>query len=194
MNGTWRALGGKPQKVIKILDFWVSNAVTCITDLYLSIMKATNPGLIKSVRSIPRRLVIVFDAIAIVAAFLFTYYLRFSFNPDSFILVVALKQSLLALLVYLAFEAIFRSFAGFSNRTTIPDIVRVLISTTCSLALLMLITSLSSQLAWQPDMINIPRSILVLHYTSVLILLSIFRILFRASITISPRSEENRYA
>ena len=155
-------------------------------------MKAINPGLIEYLRSssklkfsfnkrsIPRRLIILIDAFAIVAAFLFAYYMRFSFNLDSFILVVALKQSLLALIVYLAFEVLFRSFAGLTNRTTIQDILRVFISTTCSVAVLMLITFLSSHLAWQFELINIPRSILLIHYISVLILWSILRIVFKA--------------
>ena len=84
------------------------------------------------------------------------------------------------MIVYLAFEVIFRSFAGLANRTTIQDILRVFISITCSIVVLMLITFLSSQLAWQFDLINIPRSILLIHYISVLILLSIFRIVFKA--------------
>ena len=155
-------------------------------------MKTINVGLIEYLRSssklkfsfnkrsIPRPLIILIDAFAIVAAFLFAYYMRFSFNLDSFILVVALKQSLLALIVYLAFEVLFRSFAGLTNRTTIQDILRVFISTTCSVAVLMLITFLSSHLAWQFDLINIPRSILLIHYISVLILWSILRIVFKA--------------
>ena len=155
-------------------------------------MKAINPGLIEYLRSssklkfsfnkrsIPRPLIILIDAFAIVAAFLFAYYMRFSFNLDSFILVVALKQSLLALIVYLTFEVLFRSFAGLTNRTTIQDILWVFISTTCSVAVLMLITFLSSQLAWQFELMIIPRSILLIHYISVLILWSILRIVFKA--------------
>ena len=155
-------------------------------------MKAINPGLIEYLRSssklkfsfnkrsIPQRSIILIDAFAIVAAFLFAYYMRFSFNLDSFILVVALKQSLLAVIVYLAFEVLFRSFAGLTNRTTIQDILWVFISTTCSVAVLMLITFLSSQLAWQFELMIIPRSILLIHYISVLILWSILRIVFKA--------------
>ena len=142
-------------------------------------MKTTNAGLIEYQRSIPRHLFFLFDAFVIVAAFLFAYYLRFSFSLDSFILVMALKQSLLALIVYLAFEVLFRSFAGLTNHRTIQDILKVFISTTCSVAVLMIITFLSSHLAWPFDLINIPRSILLIHYISVLILWSILRILFK---------------
>ena len=155
-------------------------------------MKAINPGLIDYLRSgsklkfsfskgsVPRRLIFLFDAFTIIAAFLFAYYLRFNFSLNSFILVVALKQSLLGLMVYLAFEVLFRSFAGLTNRTTVQDIFRVFISSTCSLAVLILIAFLGSQLEWQFDLINIPRSILLIHYFSVLTLWSILRIVFKA--------------
>ena len=131
-------------------------------------------------RSISRRLFVLFNALVIVAALLFAYYLRYSFSLDSSILVVALKQSLLALIVYLAFEVLFRSFAGLTNYKTNQDIRRVFISTTCSVALLMLIKFLGSHLARPFDLINIPGSILLIHYISVLILWTIFRILFKA--------------
>lgn len=142
-------------------------------------MKAINPGLTEYLRSIPRNLFFLLDAFAIVAAFLFAYFLRYSFNLDSFILILALKQSLLALLVYLAFEVLFRSFAGLANRTTIQDIFRVFISTTCSVAFLLLITFLGSKLEGQFDLINIPRSILLIHYFSVFVLWSVLRIAFK---------------
>lgn len=154
-------------------------------------MKAINPGVIEYLRSsskvkfsfnkrsLPHRFIILFDAFVIVATFLFAYYLRYSFNLDSFILVTALKQSMFALIVYLVFEVLFKSFTSLTIRTNIQNILRVLISTTCSVAILMFITFLSSHLAWQIDMMNIPRSILLIHYISVLIFCSILRIVFR---------------
>jgi len=87
---------------------------------------------------------------------------------------------LLALIVYLSFEVLFRSFAGISNHKSIQDILRVFISTTSSVAVLWLITFLISKLGWQFDLINAPRSILLIHYFSVLILWSFFRVLFKA--------------
>ena len=155
-------------------------------------MKAINPGLIEYLRSnsrvrilsnkhsLPRRLLFLMDGAAIFTAFLFAYFLRYNFDYSPILFGFALKQSLLSLIVYLAFEVIFRSFAGLENRTTIQDIFKVFISITCSIAVLVLITSLNSQLAWQFDFINIPRSILLIHYISVLILLSIFRMVFKA--------------
>ena len=142
-------------------------------------MKAKNPGLIKYQHSIPHRFIFLIDAFVIVATFLFAYYMRYSFNLDSLIFVLALKQSFFALIVYFLFELIFKSFASHTIRTTLQNILWVLAATTCSVVILMLITFLSSQLAWQIDLLNIPRSILLIHYISVLILCSILRIVFR---------------
>jgi len=154
-------------------------------------MKAKNPGLTEYLHSsskakfslnkhlIPRRVIILFDALAIIATFLFAYYLRYSFDLDSFIFVLALKQSFFAMIVYLVFELLFESFAGHTISTPFQNILWVLVSTTCSVAALMLITFLSSHFAWQIDLLNIPRSILLIHYISVFILCSILRIVFR---------------
>jgi len=113
---------------------------------------------------------------------LLAYLLRYNFSLDPSILLVALEQSLLALIVYLSFEVLFRSFAGISDHKTIQDILRVFISTTCSVAVLWLITLLSSKLGWQFDLINAPRSILLIHYILVLILWSLLRIPFKAKV------------
>jgi hypothetical protein len=142
-------------------------------------MKEKNTGLNTYQHSIPHRIIILFDAFAIVATFLFAYYLRYSFNFDSFVFVLALKQSFFALMVYLVFELLLISFAGHAIRTTIQNILRVLVSTTCSVVILMLFTFLSSQLGWQIDLLNIPRSILLIHYISVFILCSVLRIVFQ---------------
>lgn len=142
-------------------------------------MKAKKTGLLEYQHSIPHHFIILFDAFTIVATFLLAYFLRYSFKLDSFIFVLALKQSFLALVVYLVFELLFKSFAGHRIRTTYQNILRVVVSTTCSLAILMLITFLSSHLAWQIDLLNIPRSILLIHYISVFIFCSILRIVLR---------------
>jgi len=142
-------------------------------------MKTTNSELIDYQHSTPQRFTILFDAFAIVATFLFAYYLRYSFKLDSFIFVLALKQAIFVLIVYLVVELLFKSFTGHKIRSTFQNIHRVLVSATCSAGILILITFLSSNLAWQIDLFNIPRSILLIHYISVFILCSITRIVNR---------------
>ena len=155
-------------------------------------MSTPNPGLIDYLRSssrvqlsfnersLPMRYVFFFDGAVIFTAFVFSYLLRFNFESSQLLLGLALKQSLLVLVVYGLFETIIRSFGGLSNSTTIKDILAVFISSTCSLAALFFITTIAEPPGWLQDLINIPRSILLIHYISVLILLSLIRILFKA--------------
>jgi FlaA1/EpsC-like NDP-sugar epimerase len=155
-------------------------------------MITTNPGLIDYLRSssrvqlsfnkrtLPLRYLFFFDGAVIFAAFAFSYLLRFNFESSQLLLGLALKQSLLVLVVYGLFEIIIRSFGGLSNSTRIKDILGVFISSTCSIAALFFITSIAESPGWLQDLITIPRSILLIHYISVLILLSLIRMLFRA--------------
>jgi len=155
-------------------------------------MSTTNPGLIDYLRSssrvqlsfnertLPLRYLFFFDGAVIFAAFVFSYLLRFNFESSNLLLGLALKQSLLVLAVYGLFESIIRSFGGLSNSKTFKDILAVFISSTCSLAALFFITIIAEPPGWLQDLISIPRSVLVIHYISVFILLSLIRMLFKA--------------
>ena len=147
-------------------------------------MKTKNPVLIDHQQSIPHRSMILYDSIVIVATFLLAYFLRYSSNLDSFIFVLALKQAFFAWIVYLVFELLFKPFGGHTIRSTFQTILWVLVSTTCSVVILMLITFLSSHLAWQIEILNMPRSILLIHYLLVFIMCSILRIGFRLLIKV----------
>lgn len=127
--------------------------------------------------SLPRWLVFLFVGIAIFVTFIFAYFLRFNFSlAIDFGLV--LKQSLLVLGVYFGFEVIFRSFTGLKHHTTIKDIFKIIITTISSLAVLFLISIISRQ-SGRYYVLNIPLSILVIHYISINILLITFRIVIK---------------
>ena len=128
--------------------------------------------------SLPRWLVFLFVGIVIFVTFIFAYYLRFNFNLTIGFRLV-LNQSLLVLGVYFGFELIFRSFTGLKHHATIKDIFIVIITTTCSLAVLYLISIISRQ-SGRYYILNIPLSILVIHYISVSILLVAFRIVIKS--------------
>lgn len=125
-------------------------------------------------RKLPRWLVFLFAGIAIFITFLFAYILRFNFNL-AIGFGLALKQSLLVLGVYFGFEAILRSFTGLKRHTTIMDIFKVVITTTSALAVLFLISFISRHVE-RNYILNIPLSILLIHYISINILLITFRI------------------
>lgn len=157
-------------------------------------MKAISPGLLEYLRSdskvrfliksssLPRRYLILFDALVVFAAFLLAYALRYGFNLDGVNWGMAMKQAVLVLMVYLAFEAIFRSFAGISKHSIFQNFSRVLISATFSLAVLLLISFLASEWNWLQSWGYIPRSILIIHYFLALIFLSLIRILSKAKV------------
>ena len=123
--------------------------------------------------SLSRWLVFLFIGIAIIVTFIFAYILRFGFNLAlDFGLV--LKQSLLVLGIYLGFELIIKSFTGLRYHRTIKDILRIIIATTSSIAVLFLISLISRQFG-SYYILHIPLSILVIHYISINILLITFR-------------------
>jgi len=124
--------------------------------------------------SLPLWLVFLFVGIIIFVTFIFANILRFNFN-STIEIGFALKQSLLVLGIYFGFEAIFRSFTGQKHHTTIKDIIKVIITTTSSLVVLFLISFISRQ-SGRYYILNIPLSILLIHYISVNILLITFRI------------------
>ena len=133
--------------------------------------------------SLPRWLVFLFVGIAIFVTFIFAYILRFNFIlAIDFGLI--LKHSLLVLWVYFGFEVIFRPFTGLKHHTTIKDIFKVIITTTSSLVVLFLISFISSQTG-RYYILNIPLSILLIHYISLNILLITFRIVIKFKVRYS---------
>ena len=149
--------------------------------IYTKFMKYLRPSsgarILFNNLSLPRWLVFLFVGIAIFVTFIFAYILRFNFNL-AIGFGLALKQSLLVLGVYFGFEAIFRSFTGLKHHTTIRDIFKVIITTTSSLAVLFLISIISKQ-SGRYYILNIPLSILLIHYISVNILLITLRIVIK---------------
>jgi hypothetical protein len=125
--------------------------------------------------SLPNWPVFLVDWGAIFLTFLFAVILRFSFEFSAFDSGWALKQSFLVLGVYVGFEMMFRLFASQKNQTTFNDIVNVLITNTCSLAILFLI-SIIGRRSGNYDVITIPVSILLIHYISLNILLITVRL------------------
>jgi len=128
--------------------------------------------------SMPRWLVFLFYGSAIFVTFIFANILRFNFNHSSIYFGLAFKQSLIVLGVYFGFAMIFRSFSSLIHHTTIKDIFNVIITSTCSLAVLFLITIISRQYG-RYEILIIPLSILFIHYISINILLIGIRMLIK---------------
>ena len=98
--------------------------------------------------SLPRWMVFAFDGSVVFVTFLFAYVLRFNFVLE-FPLGTALRQGLVVVGVFSLFELIFRAFAGLIRHTTIKDIFNVLLTTTSTLAVLLVITLAGKISFWQ---------------------------------------------
>jgi len=142
--------------------------------------------------SLPRWMVFGFDLVVVLVTFLFAYVLRFNFIFE-FDLGVALRQAFVVIVVFGAFEFIFRSFAGLIRHTTIKDIVNVLLTTTATTAVL-LVFSLVNKIADRFELIDIPGSILVIHYVTLNAFMFISRIsvkMFYEIVSVRPANKKN---
>jgi FlaA1/EpsC-like NDP-sugar epimerase len=128
--------------------------------------------------SLPRWMVFGMDNSIVFLTFLLAYLLRFNFMVEDFSHNMAINQALIALCVYTAFSLLFRSYSGLLRHTTIIDIFYVLISTSFSVIASLSITFLSRKIGWY-DYLNIPISIILIHYVTITLLLFFIRIIIK---------------
>ncbi len=143
--------------------------------------------------SLPRWMVLLMDSGVVVTAFLVSYVLRFNFETAQIDYILVFRQSMLALVVYLGFELIFKSFAGLIRHTTIRDIFNVVL-TTCSALLFLLGLTMVSRISGWNRIFNIPISIILIHFVSVTASMFLLRVLikmFYEMVTTNPASRKN---
>ena len=128
--------------------------------------------------SIPRWIVFGLDNIAVFLIFIFAYILRFNFVLADFELNLAISRAFIAVSIYAAFALVFRSYSGLIRHTTIIDIFIVLMATSCSLVFLLGLTILSRVAGWG-ETLNIPISIILIHYVTITLLLFFVRIIIK---------------
>ncbi len=143
--------------------------------------------------SLPRWSVFLFDGSAVAITFIFAYFLRYNFEFEAIDFGLAFNQSILAMGVYCGFSMIFRSFVGLIRHTTIRDIFKVIITTTASLITLLFLTFISRRAGWY-ELLNIPLSIILIHYISINAILFTVRILikmFYELVSVNPTNKKN---
>jgi FlaA1/EpsC-like NDP-sugar epimerase len=141
--------------------------------------------------SVPRWIVFGLDNIAVFIIFLFAYLLRFNFVLSDFDLNNAINQAFITVSIYAVFGVVFRSFSGLIRHTTIIDIFIVLIATSCSLMSLLALTILSRMAGWS-EMLNIPLSILLIHYVTITLILFFVRIIIKIGFQLISASRNKR--
>ena len=142
--------------------------------------------------SIPRWIVFGLDNLAVFFIFLFAYILRYNFVLTDFELNIAIDQAFISVSIYAAFALIFHSYSGLIRHTTIIDIFIVFMSTSCSLMFLLGLTILSRRAGWS-ETLNIPVSIILIHYVTITLLLFFVRIIIKIGFQLisTSRSKKN---
>jgi len=143
--------------------------------------------------SLPRWLIFLYDGWVIFFTFLISYLLRFNFEPAAVDFTIAIRQALIVTGVYYGFELIFRPFAGIIRHTTIRDVFNIIVATTSSLGLLLALTIISRRIG-SYEVINIPLSILLIHFVTANAFLLTTRIIikmFYEMVSVKPVHKKN---
>jgi FlaA1/EpsC-like NDP-sugar epimerase len=140
--------------------------------------------------SVPKWMVFLTDNLTVFMVFMLAYILRFNFVIDSINFPLAINQSFVALFVYIFYSLIFHSYSGLLRHTTLTDISLVFIVTTISSATLFFITLGSRTFGW-PEIIEIPTSIILIHYVSITVTLFFERVFVKVVFRFATSSMQN---
>lgn len=140
--------------------------------------------------SLPRWSVFAADNLAVFVLFLFAYLLRYNFEFDLINPVLTVRQGLISLAVYSVFSLIFRSYSGLLRHTTLTDVSLVFVVTTLSAAALFIASYASRLFNWN-SFLNIPLSIVLIHYVSVTVALFFVRVFVKVIFRFATSSIKN---
>jgi len=128
--------------------------------------------------SLPRWVVFAIDSGAVYLAFLFSYLLRFNLVMSAVRFDLAVDQAFIVLGVYMFWMLVFKPYAGLIRHTTIKDTFNLFLTTSFSLAVLVLMSLLGRE-AGLPALFNIPISILLIHYGAITVVMFFFRVFIK---------------
>jgi FlaA1/EpsC-like NDP-sugar epimerase len=139
--------------------------------------------------SLPRWMVFGLDNFAVFITFLIAYILRYNFVLSDFDLNNAINQAFITVIIYSVFSIVFRSYSGLIRHTTIIDIFIVFKATSFTLIVLLGLTLLSRKFGWDKTL-NIPISIVLIHYAAITLLLFVVRIIIKIGFQLISTSGE----
>jgi FlaA1/EpsC-like NDP-sugar epimerase len=128
--------------------------------------------------ALPSWIVFGLDSIAVFLTFFLAYILRFNFELDNFELNIAVNHAFITLGIYAACGFIYRSYSGLIRHTTIIDIFNVFIATSTAFVTLLGITLINRKLGGN-EILNIPISIIIIHFVTITLLLFFVRIIIK---------------
>ena len=141
--------------------------------------------------SLPRWLVFLIDTATVLITFLFAYLLRFNLVVKAFSFAQAFHQALFVLLVYAIIMIILKSYAGLIRQTTIRDTFTIFLTTTISSAIIFVLSLLDREVGWG-TLLNIPLSIILIHYGLVTVILIFFRVFIKMFYEFASSSARER--
>jgi len=141
--------------------------------------------------SLPRWMVFTIDSGAVLVTFIFSYLLRFNLEPKAVVFDVAFRQSIIVLAVYMAFMLIFKPYAGLIRHTTIKDTFNLFITATSALVTLFAVSIFTRHFEWSP-FLNIPLSILMIHYGIIIVFMFFFRVFIKMFYEFASSSTRER--
>ena len=141
--------------------------------------------------SLPKWTVFGMDIFLVFLTFLFSCFLGSNFEPSGFEINIAINQAFVVVTIYAVFSLAFRSFSGLIRHTTIIDIIIVLKATSFSFMALLGLTLLSRNAGWDKTL-NIPISIILIHYVIITLLLFFVRILVKIGFQLISTPEGKR--
>ena len=126
----------------------------------------------------PRWMMFLLDSSGAFCTFLLAYLLQYSLTINDFSLNRAVDHAIIATSIYTIVSLFSRPYAGLIRHTTIVDILKVLITTTTSLILLLVLSVALRQIGQREELI-IPFSIILIHYILLTLWLTVIRILVK---------------
>jgi len=143
--------------------------------------------------SLPRWFVLLIDITAVFMTFLLAYLLRYNFEPNSFNIILALKQAFFVCMAYLAFMLLFKSYSGLIRQTTIKDTFIIVVTNTVAMGVMFIITLCSREFEWDTTL-NVSLSILLIHNGAATVSLIFFRVfikMFYAFVSVPSSNRKN---
>jgi len=131
------------------------------------------------------------DVAVVLLTFIFAYLLRYNFEPYTFSWNLAMSQSVLVGLVYLAFMLLFKSYSGLIRQTTIRDTFIIAVTNSAAFTILFLLTVGNREFGL-PELFNMPYTVLMIHFGTVSASLIFFRIFIKMFYVFSTVPDRNR--
>lgn len=128
--------------------------------------------------SLPRWMVFIIDAVVVFLTFHLAFILRLNFHLESYPSLRVPERSLFSLAIYIIFALVFKSHYGLIRYTTIRDAINIARTTALTFIVLLVISVVSGQIS-PLSLLDIPISVLMIHFVTATVMLFGVRVLIK---------------